>query len=162
MRPRVYLETTIPSYLTAGPSRDMLRTVRQQFTRQWWDECRTGFGLVASQFVLDECAEGDPTFAAARLQVLQGVTLLDAVEGLAELAAGLGTALSLPVRAETDAVHIALAAVHRVDYLLTWNCRHIANAALKSRIDKYFRSRGLPTPTIATPEQLLGEESDVG
>ncbi len=134
MNPRVYIETTIPSYLTAWPSRDLIRAAHQQTTREWWHR-RAVFEVVASALVVEECGAGDPDAAAARLAVLAGLPLLavtDAAVGLArELAAG----IPLPPRAGVDALHIATAAVHGVDYLLTWNCTHMANAALRGRVE---------------------------
>jgi predicted nucleic acid-binding protein len=162
MRQRVYLETTVPSYLTAWPSGDLVRAAHQRLTREWWERRRMEFDLVASQLVLDECGAGDAVAAAARLGVLAGVPLLSATDSVGELAADLQTALALPPRAANDAVHLAFAAVHGIDYLLTWNCTHLANAALRGKIHRACRARGLEPPAIATPEELMGDAADVG
>lgn len=121
MRPRVYVETTIPSYLTAWPSRDLLRAAHQQVTREWWDR-RDAFDLFISPLVLVECQAGDPTAAAVRLAAVAGLPLLDPTEEVAALADALARAVPVPPRAAADAIHIAMAAVHGMQYLLTWNC----------------------------------------
>ena len=162
MAQRVYLETTIPSYLTAWPSRDVVRAAHQQITRQWWETRRSAFDLVVSQLVLDECAAGDADAAKARLNELGGIPILGVTDAVTELAIKLVEELSLPPKAVNDALHIAITAVHGVEYLLTWNCTHIANAAFRTRIVATCRSAGHQVPMIATPEELLNEVSDVG
>jgi hypothetical protein len=107
---------------------------RQQITRDWWDTRRNDFELFISQLVIDEASAGDAAAAARRLEVLEGITLLEFGEDANVLSKLLVRELSLPARAESDAVHIALAVVSGIDYLLTWNCTHIANAALRPRI----------------------------
>ena len=162
MAHRVYIETTIPSYLTAWPSRDVVRAANQQLTRQWWETRRADFDLVVSQLVLDECAAGDSDAAKARLAELQKVPVLAATEPVTLLAAKIASGLSLPPKAVNDAIHIATAAVHAVEYLLTCNCAHIANAAFRGRIEASCAAAGFRAPVIATPEQLLKGASDVG
>jgi hypothetical protein len=127
MKPRVYLETTIPSYLTAWPSRDLLRAAHQQATRDWWAQ-RDEFELVVSQLVVNECQRGDPSAAAERMKVLEGLPLLDQPEVVDALAGALVRDVPLPPKATIDAFHIAFSACHGLQYLLTWNCTHIANA----------------------------------
>ena len=155
MKPRVYLETTIASYLTGWPSRDLVTAAHQQITREWWQNRREDFDLFVSQIVLREAARGDREAAAHRLQVLEGLPSLEQTEEAIELAGELVGALPLPRRAELDALHIALAVVHGMDYLLTWNCTHIANAALRNQIEAICGARGYETPVICTPEELL-------
>ena len=155
MKPKVYLETTIPSYLTARPSRDLVTAAHQQITREWWDTRRHDFDLFVSQMVIDEASAGDPEAAIRRLEVLASLPLLDPqTEGTA-LAQMLIDHIPLPARAAADALHIAIAVVNGMDYLLTWNCTHIANAALRGRIEAACRSRGFRGPIICTPEELL-------
>ena len=155
MKPKVYLETTIPSYLTSRPSRDLVTAAHQQITREWWDTRRHDFDLFMSQMVIDEASAGDPEAATRRLEVIASLALLDPqTEGIA-LAQTLSNHLSLPPRAAADALHIAIAVVNGMDYLLTWNCTHIANAALRGRIEAACRSRGFRVPIICTPEELL-------
>src|SRR5262249_33831396 len=152
MKPKVYLETTIPSYLTSRPSRDLVTAAHQQITREWWDTRRHDFDLFVSQMVLDEASAGDPEAATRRLEVLASLPLLaPKTEGTA-VARMLSNHLSLPPRAAADALHIAIAVVNGMDYLLTWNCTHIANAVLRGRIEAACRSRGFRVPIICTPE----------
>ncbi|MBS0260763.1 MAG: type II toxin-antitoxin system VapC family toxin [Planctomycetes bacterium] len=157
MKPRVYIETTIPSYLTAWPSRDLLRAAQQQLTREWWER-RTEFELFISPLVLIECQAGDPKAAAERLAAVTGLSLLDPTEDVAILAETLITSLAIPPRAAADAVHIATAAVHGMQYLLTWNCTHIANVTFRPRIEAACRAAGCEPPLICTPQELPPEE----
>jgi len=155
MKPKVYLETTIPSYLTSRPSRDLVTAAHQQITREWWDTRRHDFALFVSQMVIDEVSAGDPEAATRRLEGLASLPLLDPQTAGIALAQMLSNHLSLPPRAAADALHIAIAVVNGMDYLLTWNCTHIANAALRGRIEAACRSRGFRVPIICTPEELL-------
>lgn len=152
--PSVYLETTIPSYLIAWRSPDLVMAARQQLTREWWDTRRKDFDLYISQLVIDEASGGDPSAAARRLEVLQGITLLEFGDDANALSKSLIRELSLSERAGADAVHIALAVVNGMDYLLTWNCTHIANATLRPRIEEACRTVGYRMPVICTPEEL--------
>jgi predicted nucleic acid-binding protein len=156
VNPKLYLETTVPSYLTAWPSRDLIRAGHQQMTREWWQTRRGGFDIYVSQFVLDEAAAGDAEAACERLAVLQGIPILDLTEEVADLAVALKTALALPEKAAADAAHIATAAVHGMHFLLTWNCKHIANAEMFVAIEKACQERGFACPVICTPEELMG------
>ncbi len=160
MKPSVYLETTIPSYLAAWPSRDLVRAAHQQITRDWWDRRRAEFELYISQVVLRECQAGDATAAAERSKILQDLPLLEQTEEATRLAQALVDGVPLPERAAVDALHVAIAAVHGVDYLLTWNCTHIANATLRAPIDSVCRENGYEPPAICTPDELLAEEGD--
>jgi len=157
MKPRVYVETTIPSYLTAWPSRDLLRTAHQQVTCEWWDR-RAAFDLFISPLVLVECQAGDPAAATERLSALAGLPLLDQTGEVVSLADALLRRVPLPPRAGADAVHIATAAVHGMQYLLTWNCTHIANATFRPRIEAACRAAGCEPPLICTPQELPPEE----
>lgn len=156
MKPSVYVETTIPSYLTAWPSRDLVRAAHQQITREWWAR-RDGFDLYSSRLVVQECQAGDAEAAAGRLAALEGIPLLEQKVEAAELADALLRDVPLPARAAADALHIATAAVHGMRYLLTWNCTHIANAALRPRIEVVCRAAGFEPPLICTPEELPTE-----
>lgn len=158
MLPKVYLETTVVSYLTARPSRDLITAAHQHLTRQWWETRRMDYDLFVALPVLDEAQAGDPDAAARRLAMLQGLPLLTVTADVIQLAHALITPRVLPSRATTDAFHLALAAVHGMDYLLTWNCTHLANAALRSAIEDVCRAQGYEPPIIATPEELLGED----
>lgn len=157
----VYIETSIVSYLAAYPSRDLITAAHQQITHTWWQKRRSDFSIFASQVVLDESAAGDPQMASKRMEILKDVPLLEITPEVADLAAMLIQRLPLPPRAGADAVHIAVAAYHGVSFLMTWNCTHIANAALRPRIEKICRDQGYSVPVLCTPEELLGGTEDV-
>ena len=135
MTERVYIETTVVSYLTARPNRDVVIAAHQQITYEWWDTRRENFELCVSQLVLGEAAAGDLQAAQERLAVLQSVTVLETTTAALELAKELIQAGALPAKAADDALHIAVAATHAVPYLLTWNCRHLANATMRPMIE---------------------------
>ncbi len=156
MRPTVYVETTIPSYLTAWPSRDLVRAAHQQITREWGARRET-FELYSSRLVVQECQAGDAEAAAARLAALAGIPLLEQEAEAAALSEALLRDVPLPPKAVSDALHIATAAVHGMRYLLTWNCTHIANAMLRPRIEEVCRAAGFEPPLICTPEELPTE-----
>ena len=151
----LYLETTIPSYLAARPSRDVRLAADQLTTREWWDNCRHDYELFTSQTVLDEARRGDSAFAAARLAQLAGVTLLSNLPEAAELAKRLLRDQIIPAIATDDATHIALASAHGMEYLLTWNCKHINNHRIRSRIERACEAAGLLCPDICTPAELM-------
>lgn len=150
---RVYIETTIVSYLTAWPSRDLIRAAHQQITREWWQR-RDRFDLFVSEAVLKESAGGDQAAALQRREALQGIPVLDGSPQAIELAQGLVRSGALPPKAAVDALHIAVAAVHGMHFLLTWNCTHIANVATRGLIEGSCRAAGLVPPLICTPEEL--------
>jgi hypothetical protein len=153
--PRLYVETTIPSYLVARPSRDVRLAADQLATQEWWDECRHDYELFISQMVLKEARRGDPESATARLARLAGIPLLSDLREAAELATRLLTDRIVPDVAADDATHIALAAAHGMDYLLTWNCRHINNHRIRTRIVQACEAAGLVCPDICTPTELM-------
>jgi hypothetical protein len=157
MKPRLYLEKTIPSYLTSRPSRDLIIAAHQQVTRDWWERRRGDYQIYISQFVLDEVSAGDPAAARARLKVLHSLPLLDITPEVAELTSGILVSGKIPRKAATDAAHIAIAAVHGMDFLVTWNCVHIANAAILKSLASICREHGCECPVICTPEEVLGE-----
>ena len=142
MKPKVYLETTIVSYLTARPSRDLITAAHQQITQQWWHTQRTRFDLFVAPPVMQEANAGDPEGAARRLATLQGIPLLALSEEATALAQALIASGPLQPNAVVDALHIAIAAVNGMHYLLTWNCTHIANAAIRSDIEDVCRAHG--------------------
>lgn len=156
MKPRTYIETTIVSYLTARPSRDLVRAAEQEITREWWD-ARDVFELYVSQLVLDESAAGDADAAARRLVALRDAEILDTSEEAIALGRHLVAAGGLPSKAGADALHIAVAAVHGLDYLLTWNCTHIANARMRGKIEGLCRAAGYDPPMLCTPMELMEE-----
>jgi predicted nucleic acid-binding protein len=156
MKAKAYIETSIVSYLTASHSRDLVLAAHQEVTRDWWAR-RGTFELFASQFVLDEAAAGDKDAAASRLAALAETAVLEVTEDAIVLAEKLISGGGLPSQARVDALHISMAAVHGMDYLLTWNCRHIANATLRGKIEELCREAGFDPPTICTPLELPEE-----
>jgi hypothetical protein len=155
MKPKVYLETTIPSLLTAWPSRDVVVAGQQQATRDWWDGKRQKYELFVSVLVMMEVERGDPTAAADRLTKLQECLVLPYPREAEELTRALLSSRLIPAKAEADAAHIATAAVHGMDFLLTWNCRHIANAAIVEKLRDVCKAEGFPAPVICTPHGLM-------
>ena len=149
----VYVETTIVSYLTARPSRDVVLAAHQALTRDWW-RGRGSYELRVSQLVLDEAAAGDPLLRARRLRALRGISVLSLTDSAIRLAKALVRQGALPEKAAVDAIHIGIAAAHHVAYLLTWNCKHLANATMRGTIEAVCRSEGLRPPIICTPEEL--------
>lgn len=155
---RVYLETSVLSYLAARPSRSILVAGHQQVTQDWWDQ-RNRFELFVSDAVLEEASRGDPDAIRKRLALLDGVAVLAPLQAAFDLAQRLLVATALPEKAAIDALHISLAAVHCMEYLLTWNCTHIANAERRPQIEAICRQAGWRPPVICTPLELLKEES---
>jgi predicted nucleic acid-binding protein len=160
MKKSVYIETSIPSYLTAKPSRDVRAAAWQQITGQWWDEARTDYELFTSELVIVEASAGNPEAAARRLEALHGIAELPIDQEVQELAERLISKGGIPPTAEADALHVAVATVHRIDYLLTWNFRHIDNAAKKPIIRSICAAAGYFCPEICAPMELLPEGND--
>jgi hypothetical protein len=156
MNAKVYLETTIISCLTAWPSRDIVRAAEQELTREWW-KSRETFDLYVSELVIDKAAAGDPEAAAQRLETLRDLPLLGMTRDAESLGRDLVRQAALPAKAAIDALHIALAADHGMNYLLTWNCTHIANAAMRGKIDEVCRAAGFEPSVICTPMELIEE-----
>ncbi len=127
----VYIETSMVSYLTARPSNNLIMMANQEVTRKWWNTRRSKFTLYVSQVVLDEAAKGDLEMAAKRLEVLQSLLVLELTENVQGLGLQFLIKSSIPAKAADDAIHIAAATVHGLDYMLTWNCKHIANAQIQ-------------------------------
>jgi predicted nucleic acid-binding protein len=155
MNPRLYLETTIVGYLTSRPTRDLITTAHQKITREWWDNRRRDFALFTSQIVIQEASAGARDASAQRLAILKGIPILEVSKEASDFAARLIKKVPLPAKAAVDGLHIALAVVHNMEYLLTWNCAHIANAELRNRIEAVCEARGHKAPIICTPEELL-------
>ena len=156
----VYLETSIISYLRQRPSTQVVLAARQLLTHQWWNDERSNYQLVASQLVIDEASAGNPSLAAERLQLLAGIPLLELDAVIADIADEIMSRAILPEKARTDALHIATVAHHRIQYLLTWNCRHIANARILPRIHDVLNDLLIPIPVICTPEEMVGNDSE--
>lgn len=156
----VYIETSIVSYLRQRPSPQIVAAARQLLTQRWWDHERKNYQLVISQYVIDEAAAGNPSLAEARLESLDGIPLLPHAPEVITLTNEIISLGVLPEKAQVDALHIAMVAHHRIQYLLTWNCKHIANAKILPRIHDLFARLAIPIPIICTPEELLGDDTE--
>lgn len=154
--PAIYLETTICSYLAAWPMAQLAAAARQQITHRWWQTRRNDFELYVSQLVIQEASAGDPAAAERRLQLISDLPLLAATDESFRLQEQILAESGFPERARADAGHIAIAAVHGMDYLLTWNMTHIANAEFEAGIRAVCLDAGYDPPTICTPDELMG------
>lgn len=152
---KVYVETSIVSYLAARLSRDLITAAHQQITSEWWDSRRPDFDLFVSQLVVREASAGDEQMAKKRLELIEQIPLLELNPEALDLAYVLVQDGPLPQKASEDALHIAVATVHGMEYLLTWNCKHIANAQMRNSVAAICRARGYEPPVFCTPEELL-------
>jgi predicted nucleic acid-binding protein len=157
MSETVYIETSIVGYLTARPSNNLILMANLEATREWWDTRRYQFMLYISQVVLDEVARGDTEIATKRLEIVRDFPLLEVSEAVQNLAAQFLAKSSLPPKAADDALHIAAATVYGLDYLLTWNCKHIANAQIQKKLAQISLDAGYELPTLCTPYELMEE-----
>jgi hypothetical protein len=151
----VYLETTIPSYLAARASRDLIVAAHQQITQDWWQTARDRFDLYVSAAVLDELRAGDPEAVERRLQFIEDLPVLRLNDDVRALTRHYGETLGLAGRARADIPHLAYAVSYQVDYLVTWNCSHIANGEMIRRLFRANVELKRPTPLIVTPEEIL-------
>ena len=156
----VYVETSVVSYLTARPASSLLAAAWQAATVEWWDTHRRRFDICTSALTIEEAARGDEEAAARRLEALSGIAMLPVTDDVASLADQLVRNGALPAGAQNDAVHIAVSAVHGVDYLLTWNFRHLANAETKPLVREICEQQGYASPEICTPSELMGGAED--
>ena len=154
----VYIETSIPNYLTAHPSKDVTGAAWQQITYQWWHEEKNKFDLFVSELVIKEASNGNPDAAQRRMNSLEDIPALPIDQDIAEFAKKLISGGGIPQSSEADALHVAIASIHRMDYLLTWNCRHINNAVTKPIIRSLCEKAGYLFPEICSPYELLSEE----
>ena len=155
MRRSAYIETTVIGYLAMRSSRDVRVAANQLSTREWWDAHRPEFDIFVSQFVIDECEQGDPSAASERRIYLNDIPVLDMNDNVEALAEEISNELQIPPKARIDAFHISMAAVHGIQFLLTWNCKHIANPENRPKIERACRDRGIEPPLICTPFDLL-------
>ncbi|MBF0136161.1 MAG: type II toxin-antitoxin system VapC family toxin [Magnetococcales bacterium] len=158
MKPRLYLETSIISYLAALPSRDLIVAAHQQITQEWWTERRDRYDLFVSELVIQEIEMGNQDAARRRLALLEAVPVLMLDDKTILLGEKLHQFTNLPAKANADSLHIALAASYRMDFLLTWNCRHIANGRTRRAVDEALRTQEMVSPIIVTPEELPEED----
>ena len=151
----VYLETTIPSYLAAHPSRDLVVAAHQQISHEWWNTAHERFDLFVSEAVLAEARAGDSEISARRLNLLNDLPVLQLNDDVRSLTRKYDQALGLQGRARADLPHFAFAVAYEMDYLVTWNCSHIANGTVIRRLLHLNGQFGRPTPLIVTPEEIL-------
>jgi hypothetical protein len=158
VKAKLYLETTIVSYLVARPSRDVALAVDQKITREWWNKRLHDFDIYVSEVVLAEASAGDVGIAKKRLDVLARFPVLRATPQSQILVRELIDCGILPrkAKADADAAHVALAAVHNIHFLLTWNCRHLANGEILRQVEQFFKTKGCNHPTVCTPRELMG------
>lgn len=156
MTASVYLETSIISYLSARPSRDVVVAGHQAITQEWW-EARQGFALYVSQVVVQEAEGGELNAASRRLELIKDIPVLDITDQALDLAEYFLKTTPIPSKAELDALHVALATTNGLDYLLTWNCTHIANALFRRPLQEAANRMGYRLPSICTPEELLAK-----
>jgi hypothetical protein len=155
MKQSVYIESTVISYLAGKPSRDLIVAAHQQLTRDWWDIALPKFDVFISQFVINEISEGDPEASKARLKATSLFSILQMNAEIADLANRYFKAIHIPDKARTDAYHLAMATWHGVDYMVSWNCKHIASARVRSIVDHVNADVDYATPIICTPEELM-------
>jgi predicted nucleic acid-binding protein len=160
-KPSVYLETSFISMLTSRPTAFVTTAGMQQFSILWWEDCRDEFRLFVSDLVYDEISRGDFEAAAKRLRVIEDIPVLEMNETTRLLADEIVRSHGIPRKAIGDAGHVACAAVHEINYIMTWNCRHIANEFRKPLIERLIRKRGFQPPILTTPQLLLGEHYDL-
>lgn len=153
--PRLYIETTIPSYLSARRSRDLRLAADQESTREWWEKKRHEYELFTSEVVVVEAGEGEKAMVEARLRAIDGIPRLPAQPEVDELIEHLLGSGIVPATAAPDAAHIAFSAVHAMDFLLTWNRKHINDPHLVRRIERACAEAGLVCPVICAPEELM-------
>lgn len=151
----VYLETSVISYLVSNPSSDLVIAAHQKVTHDWWSGHRRKYELAISTIVEKEISSGDDKTARKRIELVKGLRLLMVTPESIALAKHLVGKGPLPAKAEVDALHISLAAIHGVDFLLSWNCKHIANAFIQKDLAKLIQAHGYECPVLCTPESML-------
>lgn len=158
--PTAYMETTIPSYYVARTSDSLLQAAKQAATHRWWDEGCSGFELFTSLETLDEAAKGDPTMATERLKLLSTIPLLPLPDEGLDLARHLVESRIVPAKADSDAIHIAIASIHQIDFFVTWNFKHIANPLIRDRLRNAVAKAGFELPVMCSPEELLANDDE--
>ena len=154
---KVYIETSVISYLASKPSRDIIVAGQQLITKQWWDNHRNKYQLYVSDLVIKEASAGDKIASEIRLQYLNNIMLLEVDEKVINLSKNLMETGIIPKKAIEDSIHISVATINEIDYLLTWNCKHIANAVIYKQLRRIIANYGYELPTLCTPNELLSE-----
>ncbi len=155
MKQTVYIETSVVSYLTARPTRDIITAGHQKITLEWWGRSRPVYECCISPFVIEEISRGDSVAIQKRMDAVSDMHILEVNTEVMSLAALYHRHLEIPEKAKADSYHMAIATVHEIDYILTWNCRHIANGRIIRRVEELNRKKGIRTPVICTPEELM-------
>ncbi len=158
-RPTAYIESSVVSYYVARRSRDLIVLSHQEITCTWWNAHLHEYEACISQAVLDEIGRGDPAAARHRIEAVSHLPLVPVLNECERLAMAYARHLGLPASGLYDALHIAIASVHRIEYLVTWNCAHIANAHMRRGLGEVNGSEGFPLPVICTPEELLDDDA---
>lgn len=160
MKPTVYLDSSVPSYWLEPESDDPIVHARHLTTRRWWADELPRFEVRVSQYVLDELSQGDPKRAARRIELVGNFALLDLTEEVIQAAEFYVANFAMPRRDVRDAFHLAFASVYEVDYLVTWNYAHLANASKRKHIETLNQRLRLISPVICSPEELMMEPSE--
>lgn len=155
MKPTVYIETSIVSYLASRPSRDIIAAGRQRITREWWESVRPQCDCFISAFVIKEVRQRDSNAAQKRLEAIATLGILEETADVDRLARIYYATLGIPNKARADSKHLAIACIHQMDYLLTWNLQHIGNVVIKKKIAELNKRLDMHTPTICTPEEFM-------
>ncbi len=155
MKKSVYLETSVVSYYTSKPSRDIIALAHQEITREWWHKAINRFEIFISEVVIEEASMGDKEAARRRLEELRAFPHLELNEKVEEIAQMYMENLKIPDKAFRDATHLAVASVHNIDYLVTWNCKHLANGEIIKKLMNISKDTGTHIPIICTPEELI-------
>lgn len=153
-KPKIYVESSTISYLTAWPSRDIVVNAKQELTRQWWKQ-RDRYELFISNAVIEEIAEGDSEAAEARLKAVEGIAVLPPTEAVERLTDALLDAGAVPENSKMDASHIAHAAAHGMHFLITWNQKHIATDRKRKQIEAIIEEFDFKPPRLLTPERHM-------
>jgi hypothetical protein len=161
MKPKVYVETSVIGHLTSWPSGDLVVAGRQKITRDWWRYASSAFELVSSELVHREARAGDPQAVSDRLEILKGLPVLGVTQEADHFARALVSRGAVPAAEPEDALHVAISVVNGVEYLVTWNFKHIANAVMRSKIERVCVAEGYQPSTICTPEELMEPGTDV-
>ncbi len=157
--PRVYVESTVPSFYHETRTAPEI-VARRNWTRQWWSDATLRYELVTSEAVLDEMASGLPELAAARVALVRNLPLLPIEPAIIEIVEAYLSHKLMPADPAGDALHLALASYHKCDFLVTWNCQHLANANKFGHIRRVNTILGLFVPSVVTPLELLGETDE--
>jgi predicted nucleic acid-binding protein len=156
MKEKVYIETSVISFLTGRTSNNLIAAAWQNITIEWWEKRKSHFDIFISELVYEEATRGDSLAVLKRIEAMKGIPYLQITEEAVNLAKTIIKPGPLPKKASNDALHLAIAAVHKIDYLMTWNCRHLDNAELKPKIRNLLLLNDFNVPEICTPQELLG------